>query len=213
MKSGFAFYLTRFPTYTMLYGAFAAVPIFLMWVYLSWLVVLFAATLAASLPLIRMGRWVTVRRPGSTFVDALAILRMLAAVRDHNPPGLTSQSLGSRRNLPDDELVDVLEALNSLGYIARVQDGSGHERWSMVCDPDVAPLGPVLELLLLDRQHMALDEGLGQAVDQAWTDGTVTITQALRQHKEEAEAELAIDRELALEPQPQSPVAGEPAQR
>src|SRR3546814_8600053 len=35
MKAAFAYYLTRFPTYTVIYGAFATLPIFLLWIYLS----------------------------------------------------------------------------------------------------------------------------------------------------------------------------------
>lgn len=200
MKSGFAFYLTTFPTYTMLYGAFATFPIFLLWVYVSWLVVLFAATLAAGLPLIRMGRWATARPPGAPFVDALAILRTLAGVRDRNPPGLSMQALGSRRNLPDDELMEVLEVLQGLGYVARVTNtGYGHERWAMVCDPDTASLGPVLQRLLLDRIPLETDPDLHAAIERAWADGKVTITEALRQHQADVEAELALDRELAVE--------------
>ena len=49
-KRGFALYISYFPTYTMIYGAFAAIPIFLLWVYISWLVVLLGATLTAVLP-------------------------------------------------------------------------------------------------------------------------------------------------------------------
>ena len=63
MKSAFAYYLTRFPTYTIIYGAFATLPIFLLWIYLSWLAVLLGATLAASAPLIRLGRWEINRYP------------------------------------------------------------------------------------------------------------------------------------------------------
>lgn len=39
----FKLYVTLFPTYKMLYGAFAAVPLFLIWIYIVWLIVLFAA--------------------------------------------------------------------------------------------------------------------------------------------------------------------------
>ena len=50
MKRGFAFYITQFPTYKLVYGAFAGVPIFLLWIYLSWLVVLIGAVTAAVMP-------------------------------------------------------------------------------------------------------------------------------------------------------------------
>src|SRR5690625_577797 len=52
LRTGFAFYITKFPTYTLIYGAFATVPIFLMWVYISWIVVLSGATSVAILLMI-----------------------------------------------------------------------------------------------------------------------------------------------------------------
>src|SRR3546814_19236502 len=48
MRIGFAYYLTRFPSYTVIYGAFATLPIFLLWLYLSWLVVLLGATVRSE---------------------------------------------------------------------------------------------------------------------------------------------------------------------
>ncbi|WP_341891659.1 YhjD/YihY/BrkB family envelope integrity protein [Variovorax sp. YR752] len=49
-KRGFAAYLLKIPTYKAVYGAFAVFPLFLLWVYFSWLVTLAAALIAASLP-------------------------------------------------------------------------------------------------------------------------------------------------------------------
>ena len=51
-KEGFAFYVAHARYYSIAYGAFAAVPFFLLWIYFSWLIVLFGAELAASL-----GEW------------------------------------------------------------------------------------------------------------------------------------------------------------
>jgi len=48
-KRGFATYLLKIPTYKALYGAFAVFPVFMLWVYFSWLVTLAAALIAATL--------------------------------------------------------------------------------------------------------------------------------------------------------------------
>ena len=47
IQRGFAMYLSLVPNYTLIYGAFAALPILLVWLYLSWLVVLAGALAAA----------------------------------------------------------------------------------------------------------------------------------------------------------------------
>jgi membrane protein len=48
-KRGFAAYLLHVPTYKAVYGAFALVPVFLLWVYLSWLLTLATALVTANL--------------------------------------------------------------------------------------------------------------------------------------------------------------------
>ncbi|WP_372524422.1 YihY family inner membrane protein [Piscinibacter sp.] len=57
-KRGFAAYMLKAPTYTAVYGAFAAFPVFLLWVYFSWLVTLTAALITANLARVKP-------RPGS----------------------------------------------------------------------------------------------------------------------------------------------------
>ncbi|HTR59498.1 MAG TPA: YihY family inner membrane protein [Casimicrobiaceae bacterium] len=48
-KYGFRFYITHFPTYQDVYGALATLPLFLLWIYLAWIIVLAGAAVTATL--------------------------------------------------------------------------------------------------------------------------------------------------------------------
>ncbi|MFT6430687.1 MAG: membrane protein [Halopseudomonas sp.] len=48
-KASFALYVALFPGYQLIYGAFAAFPLFLLWIYVSWMIILFGAELVANL--------------------------------------------------------------------------------------------------------------------------------------------------------------------
>jgi len=48
MQKGFELYLANFGAYKSVYGAFSAVPIFLIWLYLSWALILLGGLLAAT---------------------------------------------------------------------------------------------------------------------------------------------------------------------
>jgi membrane protein len=52
-KFAFAWFATSFPLYRTVYGAFAILPLFLVWIYLTWWVTLAGATLVANLPIMR----------------------------------------------------------------------------------------------------------------------------------------------------------------
>jgi membrane protein len=49
-KRGFVFFVTNFANYKAIYGAIAALPVFLIWIYLSWTIILAGAVLTATLP-------------------------------------------------------------------------------------------------------------------------------------------------------------------
>jgi membrane protein len=48
-KHGFTFYVTRISTYQAVYGALSALPVFLVWIYLCWIIVLAGAAVSAAL--------------------------------------------------------------------------------------------------------------------------------------------------------------------
>ena len=74
-KYAFGLYIKAFPSYQMIYGAFAVLPMFLIWIYLSWLIVLLGAQISYSLSVFRMediGRHHSESRWG--FLDAYQII-------------------------------------------------------------------------------------------------------------------------------------------
>ena len=54
-RSLLALYLGMVPTYSAVYGAFATVPILLVWIYIAWVIVLLGAVIAAYLPSLLAG--------------------------------------------------------------------------------------------------------------------------------------------------------------
>jgi membrane protein len=154
MKSGFAYYVTGFPTYTVIYGAFATLPIFLLWIYLSWVAILFGATVAASLPMIRVGRWDINREPGAAFIDAVEVLQCLSDAMGDTPPGRSANRLAATLHLHHDELNSVLEALAEMGMVARTHE----QRWMLACDPSRTSVAPLFDRFLLDRDQARLQD-------------------------------------------------------
>ena len=80
LKYGFSFYLGLTDPYRIVYGAMATIPIFLLWIYLSWCMILFGAEFAAAIPDWRLDRDARRRSPpgpGERLAMAIAVLRAI----------------------------------------------------------------------------------------------------------------------------------------
>lgn len=143
-------YIQAVPTFSAVYGAFSAVPILLLWVYLVWVVVLLGAVIAAYLPTLLGGIGWRADTPGSAFQLALEVLRQLDAARREGRPATGEvDSLARRLWVEDLRLEAVLETLADLGWVGRLEEGG----YALLVDPAEVPLSPLVQALLLGPGH------------------------------------------------------------
>ncbi|AOY90976.1 hypothetical protein BKK79_03470 [Cupriavidus sp. USMAA2-4] len=154
-KRGFGYFITHIPTYTVVYGTFAALPIFLLWIYLSWLVTLLGATIAANLPVIRQGHWRRRSFAGSEFFDALGVLYLLYKARDEVPRSVGELDLGRKLRVEADYLAALLGKLKAMHLVGRLQQERGQAHWALLCDPSQVALRTLHSRLVLNLPRLA----------------------------------------------------------
>lgn len=130
-KLAFALYVTRLSAYSMLYGSLAALPVFLLWVYLSWMITLIGAVIAASGPERRHRHWMRRRVPGAMLAEALLILRTLQDDGRH-ADGITLEEAASAARIRASEAERLLYRLENGGLIKRggLIGGAALMRWA-----------------------------------------------------------------------------------
>lgn len=143
LRHGFALYVTAFPAYQTLYGALSAVPMFLIWMYLSWSVVLAGAVVTAALP--AWGGGIDGARAEAPGARLMLALRLLAALY-----AATAAGQGPKRrrlievSRADDATVDaMLAGLKRAGYADVTAEG----RWLPTRDAERTTLLDVYEAL------------------------------------------------------------------
>jgi membrane protein len=160
-KRVFAIFIRQFPTYAIIYGALAALPLFLLWMYLSWMITLVGALLTAALPVVKYERWWYEPVPGGAFVDAVAVLKVL-----HGSAKLTGTTLVSgaqiraHTRIGYDEMSSLLDRMVAAGWVGRVQQDAraqvlwgwnareGMDNWVLLVDPAQIRLADVYRLFV-----------------------------------------------------------------
>ena len=153
-KKILVYYLSKVPTYSVVYGAFATVPILLVWIYVAWSIVLLGAALTAHVPNLLAG--VPRRRggPGWQFQLALEVLQQLDLARTQPHKGFTGAQLCSGLRVDFQRLEPVLETLTDLDWIGRLEQttAQGDEaRYILLVEPEHTVLQPLMQKLLLPQ--------------------------------------------------------------
>lgn len=148
-KKGLAWYIAQVPTFAVVYGAFATLPILLVWIYLGWVIVLLGAVIAAYAPSLQMrvARWPDA--PGSRFALAVALLSELDRARHGEARGLSLAELSETLRVDPLQAEPIVDLLTEMDWLARL-DEPGAARYVLLAEPTATPAAPLLARLLLE---------------------------------------------------------------
>lgn len=110
----FSYYVVIFPTYQLFYGALAAIPLFLIWVYVSWVVFLFGAEIVNAL---RLGQSRRSEKSVSLFILGYRLLHYIWYCQQHNQRCSFVTLTRHEQTCPISEIHDVLERMEVLNII------------------------------------------------------------------------------------------------
>ncbi|MCX9157609.1 YihY family inner membrane protein [Niveibacterium sp. 24ML] len=141
-------YFSRFPSYTLLYGTFSAIPIFLVWLYSTWLVILIGAMISAVIPDFLARRNVLPPSAAGRLYASLRLVGVLdAAQRDRRVASLSALAAGSRQRIEETEAM--LESMREAGWVSESDEGG----WLLV-----GSAGSIDPAMLFSRFVIAADE-------------------------------------------------------
>lgn len=140
-----------FPSYQLIYGAFAAVPLFLLWIYLAWMLLLLGAELSFSL---------SHHRARARLTPLLwQRLRLVQVLWSRQQQGLTNDEASLTEALPDlsaEEVNTQLAHCQQHGWTALTQD----QQWVWLRDVRLATVGELLTDLTLAQLQQSLPDYL-----------------------------------------------------
>jgi membrane protein len=159
LKVGFSIYISASSFYQTVYGALAIIPIFLLWMYISWMAVLLGAVITAALPNWRIDERVGAIPSGGVRLGfSLALIASLARAQRTGEAKSTpelAEELGVATTVIDEHMQPLAEAR----FVAHTQEG----RWVLAWSPETATLHDLYAAL-----HLPLAGRWTEQVSAAW---------------------------------------------
>lgn len=150
-KLGFQLYVVKALPYSALYGSLGLIPLFLFWIYLTWLIILFGLALTHTLQVLRGRRPTKLRvlTEGLPCGDPMWMLPILVSVASAFRRGdaADQQDLVERLQLPGPVVHEMLCKLADAGWVARLATADeGDDRYTLARPPESIRVRDVLKL-------------------------------------------------------------------
>lgn len=150
-------YLTKIPTVSMIYGAFATLPILLLWIYAAWGIILVGAVFVSALPSVLSGRWRASQGVGAAFDLALESLWNLHQFAKTPKKGVGLNELAFELGVDPLELESIMEGLVELDWVGLLAEEENRTpRFVLLVDPVQVGIMPLVDHFLLPEQRMPL---------------------------------------------------------
>jgi len=147
-KLGFAFYVTELANYERLYGALGTLPVFLIWLYLIWVVLLLGAEVVFCLqhPEQSHKQGLFFFRPGiQKFYSHLILLRAAQAMRQGK--NLYLSELATETSIPDNILQELMDRLCEKSLLREVVSDDPQGAWVLAIDAESLSLNAIHEAM------------------------------------------------------------------
>lgn len=179
-KFGFGIYVRSVSTYQTIYGAIAVIPMFLLWIYMSWLIVLLGAQIAYCLSIFRMEE---AERKHALyewgFIDAYKIIAQLWEAQKEGKQLTSVQIKRNVSRIPHLMVNQILELLQKANWVYRTASG----KWMLMRDMN--------ELTLHDL-YLLLPCKFPEKIDYARDKYSQSLLTVVQTHNKDIEKLLSI---------------------
>ena len=186
MTTGYFWYNTHVVSSYAFYGSLGSIPVFLLWVYLSWIIVLFGAEIAfAAQHVDTYRRELEALKVSAADRDRLALVIALEAVRpfEAGAPPPTSEAVAARLHAPSRVVHEIVYQLMDRGILREVSALNAKDPGLVPArDPSVMTARDVLHAVRRYGDRLTLPEG----------DGAPAVYRLVDEAEERATADLGL---------------------